>query len=588
MPKIILHNDDVHSMQQVLDALMSIFDLPKDKALEIMTAAHNNGTAEIVDEPDKNKVMRKVNALSQAGLKATVVAPPTPKAPSKPTSITQQGQKTVMLTNEPTEVEMFRLPNPVSGETKEDDSPPMDMDPQEGDGDEGEQDGEGKPGGKGKQGEPKEPKKDPGDGQGEPGEPSDDNMPGTGQGNPEEEPEGKPSDDDSQQDSQSSSGASGKPQKTDKPEKKDPSKPDQSTKDAMDKAAKERQDAIDKAASGAGSQSEGPSTGEPGGRAGATEDPVDLADIWKIEHTIVGSNESQDREEKSKEDLGEDTIEKDENLGGEESNKAVEDQKNEITVAQQEVDGEVKLQKDAKAEGKILDKTQVASLNKRLSNKYAELLKITQKWVQLLRGTKEEDIVMRSDLFSRRVPQLLGRETDAEHDTKGKKVMIFFFDTSGSIDQQLLKVVTSDTAIKLMNAKVINQMCCLNIDGNHAIKFDSPKNVKVLIGNALRGAGSDFGPAWKILYRTLTDKKYTKNMQISGIVWFSDLDVANTRIPQQIQDFKLPMLFIAIPGFGRDPQMSNIQHVLNQPGPISVVSVSTKNHAKLLRPLKVK
>jgi ATP-dependent Clp protease adaptor protein ClpS len=50
--RVILHNDDVNSMEHVIHALLeSVPELTEERAAEVMMEAHNNGSAEVIRCP---------------------------------------------------------------------------------------------------------------------------------------------------------------------------------------------------------------------------------------------------------------------------------------------------------------------------------------------------------------------------------------------------------------------------------------------------------------------------------------------------------------------------------------------------------
>jgi ATP-dependent Clp protease adaptor protein ClpS len=49
--KVLLHNDDVNSMEHVLKALRKVFNFEEQECVRIMIEAHNNGLALCIIEP---------------------------------------------------------------------------------------------------------------------------------------------------------------------------------------------------------------------------------------------------------------------------------------------------------------------------------------------------------------------------------------------------------------------------------------------------------------------------------------------------------------------------------------------------------
>lgn len=69
---VILHNDDTHSMEYVVDALVkSVPELSEDSAREIMLEAHNNGRAVVVVCPLERAELYR-DRIESFGLTATI------------------------------------------------------------------------------------------------------------------------------------------------------------------------------------------------------------------------------------------------------------------------------------------------------------------------------------------------------------------------------------------------------------------------------------------------------------------------------------------------------------------------------------
>lgn len=69
---VILHNDDVHDMEYVVQALRkSVSELTEDEAFRIMTEAHRNGTAVVIVCPLEQAELYR-DRLRSFGLGATV------------------------------------------------------------------------------------------------------------------------------------------------------------------------------------------------------------------------------------------------------------------------------------------------------------------------------------------------------------------------------------------------------------------------------------------------------------------------------------------------------------------------------------
>jgi ATP-dependent Clp protease adaptor protein ClpS len=69
--RVILHNDDVHSMDHVVRALLASVPLTEARATEIMTEAHNHGQAEVVRCPLELAELYR-ERLQSFGLTATI------------------------------------------------------------------------------------------------------------------------------------------------------------------------------------------------------------------------------------------------------------------------------------------------------------------------------------------------------------------------------------------------------------------------------------------------------------------------------------------------------------------------------------
>lgn len=70
--KVLLHNDDAHSMDQVVEALLkSVSQLSKQEAVEIMMEAHQSGVALVLTCPLEHAEMYR-DRLRSFGLAATI------------------------------------------------------------------------------------------------------------------------------------------------------------------------------------------------------------------------------------------------------------------------------------------------------------------------------------------------------------------------------------------------------------------------------------------------------------------------------------------------------------------------------------
>lgn len=69
---VILHNDDVNSMDQVVHALLvSVPELDVQRAIEVMLAAHHHGTASVITCPLERAELYR-DRLESHGLTATI------------------------------------------------------------------------------------------------------------------------------------------------------------------------------------------------------------------------------------------------------------------------------------------------------------------------------------------------------------------------------------------------------------------------------------------------------------------------------------------------------------------------------------
>jgi ATP-dependent Clp protease adaptor protein ClpS len=69
---VVLHNDDVNSMDHVVRALIeSIPELETDRAVEVMLAAHEHGEADVIACPLERAELYR-DRLEQHGLTATI------------------------------------------------------------------------------------------------------------------------------------------------------------------------------------------------------------------------------------------------------------------------------------------------------------------------------------------------------------------------------------------------------------------------------------------------------------------------------------------------------------------------------------
>ncbi|MSQ42479.1 MAG: ATP-dependent Clp protease adaptor ClpS [Dehalococcoidia bacterium] len=72
---VVLHNDDVHSMEQVVRALLeSVPELDAARATEVMLTAHRHGEADVVTCPLERAELYR-DRLSARGLSATIRRP---------------------------------------------------------------------------------------------------------------------------------------------------------------------------------------------------------------------------------------------------------------------------------------------------------------------------------------------------------------------------------------------------------------------------------------------------------------------------------------------------------------------------------
>ena len=62
--KVLLHNDDVNSMDHVTEALMRVFALGRSRAQSIMLEAHRNGVAVCAVEPLEQAELHRDRLIS--------------------------------------------------------------------------------------------------------------------------------------------------------------------------------------------------------------------------------------------------------------------------------------------------------------------------------------------------------------------------------------------------------------------------------------------------------------------------------------------------------------------------------------------
>lgn len=62
--RVLIHNDDITPMDFVVDILLTYFDLPPEKAIEVMLSAHNNGIA-IVGTWSRDQALWRVDQAHQ-------------------------------------------------------------------------------------------------------------------------------------------------------------------------------------------------------------------------------------------------------------------------------------------------------------------------------------------------------------------------------------------------------------------------------------------------------------------------------------------------------------------------------------------
>ena len=69
---VVLHNDDVNSMEGVVHALLeSVPELETERAVEVMLTAHNHGEADVIACPLERAELYR-DRLEQRGLTATI------------------------------------------------------------------------------------------------------------------------------------------------------------------------------------------------------------------------------------------------------------------------------------------------------------------------------------------------------------------------------------------------------------------------------------------------------------------------------------------------------------------------------------
>jgi ATP-dependent Clp protease adaptor protein ClpS len=70
--RVVLHNDDVNDMMHVVQALLaSVPELSSERAIEVMLAAHNHGSAEVIVCPLERAELYR-DRLKSHGLTATI------------------------------------------------------------------------------------------------------------------------------------------------------------------------------------------------------------------------------------------------------------------------------------------------------------------------------------------------------------------------------------------------------------------------------------------------------------------------------------------------------------------------------------
>ena len=72
MAKIIIHNDNIHSIIEVMDSL-SIFNIDYNESINIIKEAEHNGKAIVKELPFKEAILNYQNLLSKLTIKYEII-----------------------------------------------------------------------------------------------------------------------------------------------------------------------------------------------------------------------------------------------------------------------------------------------------------------------------------------------------------------------------------------------------------------------------------------------------------------------------------------------------------------------------------
>lgn len=227
----------------------------------------------------------------------------------------------------------------------------------------------------------------------------------------------------------------------------------------------------------------------------------------------------------------------------------------------------------------MTDKTRVVFVN---------VMNYVSKWIKKIKGEQmDDDPEWRSDTPSRKIPDLWGREMDTDPpEETTNKVLLFIFDTSGSMPTKLMAEVCSDIAMKMTKDKTVDRVAMLNIAGiwSSPKKFEPVRGIKQRMRRFLKiQTGSDLKPAWHAIEHLINTQK-SKIGLISGLIIVSDFQVASFRVPDSVRKLKPSILALNISESDSDYAMEFIKQ--NTGVAVHGISIIGKK-VKVLNTLKV-
>jgi len=241
------------------------------------------------------------------------------------------------------------------------------------------------------------------------------------------------------------------------------------------------------------------------------------------EGEAIGSNDSPERQaENTEEDKDAPDTEEDEDLEAED---AFDDLKENSSQVSDAIEEQEKGISSSVSGGDI-------SLSNAVDIRNTALMRLIDNWVSRLKGKRGKPReVYAMDVFSRKVKGLPGRDVERPNKKAkaGEKLILFMFDTSGSMNRPLMASVCNDLSLKLARGGVITKMVLSNLNGTVPFVISSVKDgkVKLKIKKALRkGTLSDLNPGMKRLNKDLTSN-IGDIKKISGIVLVTDFYIDN-------------------------------------------------------------